>query len=425
MRRWLSAYAVSITSIVIVAFLVPLAVLVRDLATDRAMNAAEREAQTIARFASTVADDAGSLSSLRSTLETAPDGSVVLSDLTVLGAPLPAGIDLSAARDQGQAYRQALDGAEAVVVPVIRAGAAPWVVVVAVPDDARNAGVAQAWLVLGGLGLALVALAFVVADRMGRAIVEPIDELVEATKRLGRGELTVNVEPGGPSELAEVGRAFNNLTDRVSVLMDRERETAADLSHRLRTPMTALKLDVESLGAEVDVSRIQADIDQIERVVGHIIREARRSVKEDANPLSDLATVTKDRVEFWGTLASDQEREWSLHIEPGEYGVRCSRADLEAMLDAVLGNVFAHTEPGVSWSVELSRDGDGCVLNIFDNGPGIADTSLLERGESGSSSSGLGVDIVRRTALSAGGSASWDSSGEGTAVMIRIPVHDS
>ncbi len=425
MRRWLSAYAVSITSIVIVAFLVPLAVLVRDLATDRAMNAAEREAQTIARFAATVADDASSLSSLRSTLETAPDGSVVLSDLTVLGAPLPAGIDLSAARDEGQAYRQSLDASEAVVVPVIRAAAAPWVVVVTVPDDARDAGVAQAWLVLGGLGLALVALAFVVADRMGRAVVEPIDELVEATKRLGRGELTVNVDPGGPSELAEVGRAFNNLTDRVSVLMDRERETAADLSHRLRTPMTALKLNVESLGAEVDVSRIQADIDQIERVVGHIIREARRSVKEESSPFSDLATVTQDRVEFWGTLASDQEREWSLSIESGTYGVRCSMADLEAMLDAVLGNVFAHTETGVSWGVNLRRDGDDCLLSISDAGTGIADPGLLERGESGAASTGLGVDIVRRTASSAGGSASWDNSADGTVVTIRLPAKAS
>ncbi len=424
MRRWLSLYALSITSIVILAFLVPLAVLIRDLAVDRAMNAAEREAQTVARFASTIDGGPESIAALEGTLAAAPNTSVMLSDGLVLGAPLPTGIDLSAARDLGQAYRQPLGDSQAVVVPVLRGAGSPWVVVIGVPEAVLTQNVTSAWVVLGVLGLGLVGLALVVADRMGRAVVEPINDLVAATHRLGKGELTVAVEPGGPSELAEVGTAFNVLTGRVSTLMDRERETAADISHRLRTPLTALKLDIEAMGKHVDVSRLHEDVDELERVVSHVIREARRSVREGGGDVVNLSDLVAERVAYWGSLASDQGREWKLDIGPETCVVNGHAADFEAMLDAVLGNVFAHTPAGAGYRVTLVlAGGDDAELSVADDGPGIADPRLLERGASGGGSTGLGVDIVRRTAEAAGGEAHWESGDRsGTVVRVVLPL---
>jgi signal transduction histidine kinase len=295
-RRWLSLYALSITSIVILAFLVPLTVLIRDLAGDRALSAAEREAQTIARFASTIDGGAQSITELDNALRVTADTSIVLSDGSLLGAVLPDGIDLVAAQQSGQAYRQPLDDGQAVIVPVFRGEGVPWVVVVAVSGAELTRNVGSAWAVLGGLGVVLIALALVVADRMGRAVVAPIDDLVDATHRLGRGELTVAVSPSGPDELAEVGAAFNALTGRVSALMDRERETAADISHRLRTPLTALKLDIEALESQVDVTRLHSDVDELERVVGHVISEARRSVRAGGGVITDLQPIVSERV---------------------------------------------------------------------------------------------------------------------------------
>lgn len=423
MRRWLSVYALSISTIVAIAFLVPLAVLIRDLAVDRALSAAEREAQTVARFAATLDGGPDATALLEATLAAAPGTSVMLPDGEMLGSEMPAGVDLSAAQTLGQAYRQPLGGAEAVIVPVLRGDGSPWVVVVVVAAAELSRGVVPAWLVLGGLGAALILLAFIVADRMGRAVTGPIEELVEATTRLGRGELTVAVEPGGPSELAEVGRAFNTLTGRVSNLMDRERETAADLSHRLRTPLTALKLDVEAVGAETDRSRLVHDVEELERVVSHIIRESRRSVREGGGVVSDLGAIVAERTEFWGTLAADQRREWSVKQDAAVYPVIGHRSDLEAMLDALLGNVFAHTEPGVGWSLRLGRRDEQIELTVEDHGPGITDVSLIERGRSGAASTGLGIDIVRRIVTTAGGSASWSTGRDGgTVVSISLPM---
>lgn len=424
MRRWLALYALSITSIVILAFLVPLAVLIRDLAADRALSAAEREAQTIARFASTIDGSDESLGELDSALVVTSGTSIVLSDGSLLGARLPDGIDLEAARNNGQAYRQSVDDGQAVVVPVFRGTGLPWVVVVAVSGSELTANVGFAWTVLGGLGVVLIGLALFVAARMGRAVVEPIDALVDATHRLGRGELTVTVEPSGPTELAEVGAAFNSLTGRVSALMDRERETAADLSHRLRTPLTALKLDIEALESKVDVGRLQRDVDELERVVGHVISEARRSVRDGGGVVTDLGPIVSERVRYWGFLADDQERSWTLDVEAGKFQVAGNQADLAAMLDAVLGNVFAHTPPGTSYRVRLARGAKGrAELTVADTGPGIADVSLLDRGASGGGSTGLGVDIVTRTAQAAGGSAEW-AAGEtgGTVVRVVVPL---
>lgn len=424
MRRWLRLYALSITTIIVLAFLIPLAVLIADLAADRAVSAAEREAQTVARFASTIDGTPESIAELDDVLGAAANTSIRLSDGTIIGRDIPEDVDISPAIQTGQAYQQDIADGRAVIVPVLRGDDASWVVILTVPTSVLTQNVTSAWVTLGLLGLALIGLSFVVADRMGRAVVAPIADLVDATHRLGRGELSVKVDPSGPSELADVGIAFNMLTGQVSSLMDRERETAADLSHRLRTPLTALKLDIEAVGGEVDVSRLQRDVDELERIVGHVINEARRSVREDRDAVADLAEAVEERVNFWGSLAHDQEREWTIKVAEGQYTVAVSATDLEAMLDAILGNIFAHTPAGTSYSVTLYKSSSGLAeLVVADDGTGIADASLLDRGESGANSTGLGVDIARRIAESAGGAAHWNTgTSSGTVVQVLLPL---
>ena len=187
MRRWLSLYALSVTSIVIVAFLIPLAILIRDLSADRALSSAEREAQAVARFVATTPDDG--LGALEASLTSIDRISVVVPDGTVLGADLPSNVDLGAAQTRVQAYRQPLADGEAVVVPVLRSADQVWVVVVGVSEKELTENVATAWVILGGLGVSMLALALVAADRIGQAVVRPVDDLVDATHELGRGNL--------------------------------------------------------------------------------------------------------------------------------------------------------------------------------------------------------------------------------------------
>ena len=419
MRRWLSLYALSVTSIVIVAFLVPLAILIRDLSADRALSAAEREAQAVARFVATTPDDG--FDALEASLSSIDRISVVVPDGTVLGADLPSNIDLGAAQTRVQAYRQPLADGEAVVVPVLRTADDVWVVVVDVPEEELTENVATAWVILGGLGVSMMALALVAADRIGQAVIRPVNDLVDATHELGRGNLDVRVAPAGPHELEEVGTAFNTLTQRVVSLMNRERESAADLAHRLRTPLTALKLDIEAMSEHADVSRLQRDVDDLERVTGRIIADARRPLRSGST--CDLVPVVSERATFWGNLAEDQDRAWEIRIDTDSHVIAASPDDIEAALDAVFGNVFAHTPPGTPYRILLTSTGAVAELIVSDDGPGIASPELLRRGASGGDSTGLGVDIVRALAEDIGGSAEWTSGPSGgTTVRLELPA---
>ncbi len=419
MRRWLSLYALSVTSIVIVAFLLPLAILIRDLSADRALSAAEREAQAVARFVATTPTD--DLAALDASLTAIDRISVVVPDGTILGAELPGGVDLEAAETRVQAYRQPLADGEAVVVPVLRSADEVWVVVVDVPREELTENVTTAWLILGGLGLSMMALALVAADRIGQAVIRPVNDLVDATHELGRGNLDVRVAPAGPHELEEVGSAFNTLTQRVVSLMNRERESAADLAHRLRTPLTALKLDIEAMSQQVDVSKLQRDVDDLERVTGRIIADARRPLRTGST--CDLVPIVSERTAFWGNLAEDQDREWELQIDTDRHVIAVSSDDVEAALDAVLGNIFAHTPPGTGYRVRLASIGGLAELVVSDDGPGIASPELLRRGASGGDSTGLGVDIVRALAEDLGGRAEWTSGPSGgTTVRLELPA---
>lgn len=422
MRRWLSLYALSVTSIVIVAFLIPLAILIRDLSADRALSSAEREAQAVARFVATTPDDG--LGALEASLTSIDRISVVVPDGTVLGADLPSNVDLGAAQTRVQAYRQPLADGEAVVVPVLRSADQVWVVVVGVSEKELTENVATAWVILGGLGVSMMALALVAADRIGQAVVRPVDDLVDATHELGRGNLDVRVAPAGPRELKEVGSAFNDLTQRVVSLMNRERESAADLAHRLRTPLTALKLDIEAMSQHVDVSKLQRDVDDLERVTGRIIADARRPLRTGSK--CDLVPIVSERAAFWGHLAEDQERTWEIAVDTDAHVVAASPDDVAAALDAVFGNIFAHTPSGTGYRIRLDASGGMARLVISDEGPGMASPELLRRGASGGGSTGLGIDIVRAFAEDIGGSAEWTSRPEGgTTVRLELPAAPS
>jgi signal transduction histidine kinase len=277
--------------------------------------------------------------------------------------------------------------------------------------------VALAWLLLVVVGAALVAIAVVLADRIARGVVRPTRTLATAARDLAEGRLESRVTPAGPPEVVELGAAFNALAGRIQELLRAEREAAADLSHRLRTPLTALRLEVERQPDGDHKARLSADVDALERTVTAVIGELRRHGREGVQPESDLGEVGLRRVQFWAALAEDQGRRYELEIPPGSWRVPLAEPDLEATLDALLENVFAHTPDGTSFAVRVGAADRGRVrLVVEDEGPGM-DASALARGVSGGSSSGLGLDIVRRSAEATRGSVRVGRSPRGGACV--------
>jgi signal transduction histidine kinase len=204
---------------------------------------------------------------------------------------------------------------------------------------------------------------------------------------------------------------------------DGVRENAADLSHRLRTPLTAVRLDVEALPESESRERLLDDVAELERTVTFVIEEARRPIRTQTQR-SDLSRLVRDRIGFWQPLAEDQGRRVETHVHDFPLSVHFTEEDGEAMLDALLGNVFSHTEESTGFEIALARIADTAILRVEDSGPGFPDDDVIERGRSSGSSTGLGLDIVRRTVESAGGSMALSKSRllGGAKVEIRLPV---
>ncbi|WP_345701846.1 HAMP domain-containing sensor histidine kinase [Kitasatospora terrestris] len=431
--RWaMVKAAVAGTVMVALAFLIPLGLMVQQTARDRAFTAAERQAAAIGPALAITTDQDAVARALASTDAGAQDRIAVhLPAGAVVGEGRVAAVDLSAAVEHGRAGTVRAPGGFALLQPFAVDNGQVAVVEVYVADGDLTRGVGTAWLVLSGVALALVALSVVVADRMGGRIVMSARRLAGAARSLGSGNLTVRVPvtgkaaTGAPEELIEAGHAFNAMADRVVRLLAAERELAADLSHRLRTPLTVLRLNAASLGDGDAADATRHAVEQLEREVDQIIRTARRD-PEDAPPVvlgCDAVDVIRERVGFWSALAEDEGRAWQLAGAERPAPVPVQRGDLAAAVDALLGNVFRHTAIGTAFSVDLLVTESSVIVLVGDAGPGFTDpATAIERGagHGGEGSTGLGLDIVRKLAEATGGDVALGRSAVLGGAEIRL-----
>lgn len=413
--RWaLVKVAVAVTLMVVLAFAVPLGLVIKEMARDRAFSNAERQAAAIGPTLSITADrdaleravastQAGAAGRMAVHVPAAPGGTPV-----EIGRGRAPGKDLDATRKVVRAYISAVPGGSTLLQPTALSSGEIAIVEVYVPEAEVTNGVATAWLVLAGVGIALVIGSVAVADRLGVRMVRPAQRLAGAAHDLGEGKLGARVPEEGPAELRSAAVAFNSMADQVVQLLANERELAADLSHRLRTPLTVLRLNAASLGEGPAAEQTRAAVEQLEREVDTIIRTAREAKPQTqaagAGAGCDASEVIRDRMAFWSALAEDEGREVRLAGVDRPVRIPVARPELAAALDAMLGNVFRHTPEGTAFSVDVHNGEDAVIVLVSDAGPGIEDPrAALARGSSGGGSTGLGLDIVRRMAESTGG----------------------
>ncbi|MFE6523381.1 ATP-binding protein [Streptomyces sp. NPDC057794] len=433
--RWaLVKVSLAVTTMVVLAFAVPLGLVIREMARDRAFSNAEREAAAVAPALSITTDrdqlervvaSAGSDAGMAVHIP-AGDGQRALE----LGRQRAAERDIAAVRRLGRASTTGVPGGSTLLQPVALSTGEIAVVEVYVPESEVTNGVGTAWAVLAGVGIALVVGSVAVADWLGVRMVLPARRLVEGARELGEGKLGARVPEEGPSELRLAAVAFNSMADQVVQLLANERELAADLSHRLRTPLTVLRLNTASLGEGPAAEQTRTAVEQLEREVDTIIRTAREAKPQTAaagpGAGCDAAEVVRERMAFWSALAEDEGRKWRVAGADRPVRIPVARADLAAALDALLGNVFRHTPEGTAFAVDVHNAEDAVIVLVSDAGPGIPDpeTAMARgRGSGSDGSTGLGLDIVRRLAESTGGDVRIGSSVlGGTEVRIWIQL---
>jgi signal transduction histidine kinase len=284
---------------------------------------------------------------------------------------------------------------EEAVVGAARA-AVPWNVV---------AGRAHAsWAAMAGLGALAVALAGGLAWWQAVRLTGPLEGLVGFAVRLGQGDFGARMDGGGVPEIDQAGEALNRTARRLGDLVARERAFTADVSHQLNTPLTSLRLGLESalLTPNTDpgdaLETAVAEVERLERTVATLLALARDA--PDREESCDAATVCRavaDRSR--GALAAAGR---PLRVDaPRSLPVRCPAEALSEILQVLLDNALAHGRGEVA--IRARAAGTGVVVQVEDDGDGVADPgAAFERRSRSSSGHGIGLALARTIAVAHG-----------------------
>jgi len=420
-RRRLAWVFVALAVMLVVGFLVPLGLSVRSQAELRGLASAQSDARGVATALAAVAGATGKVpgpAEAEFILGTygAVNLTIILPDGSSVGT-IPVDVAALPLAEAGSIVAD-VEGGVVALVPVAFAGFdSPVVVASFVSDGALREGVATSWLILGALGLLAVVGAVPIADRFAVSVVRPVRDLSDAAHRWAGGDLSARVSPEGPPEIAESGRAFNLLAERLTDLLAAERERVADLSHRLRTPLAALRLQAESSDNPDHRTALVADISNLEGEVTALIEDVRRT-GEVKSAVADLAAVVDRRMGFWQVVAAAQDRELSVG-QPGSGPVLVAAPDADVLtaLDNLVQNVLTHTAPGTGFTVTVGVQPPS--LTVADQGDGLPSADVFDRGSTTGESSGLGLDIVRRIAEASGGEVRI-GDGPGATIVVRF-----
>lgn len=276
----------------------------------------------------------------------------------------------------------------------------------------------------------------------------PLRDMEATAETIAAGNLTERVPGDGKkTEMGRLARTLNVMLGRIESAFaarvaseEQLRRFVADASHELRTPIAAVSAYAElfSRGAsehKADLDRvmtgIQKETARMERLVADLLLLARL---DEGQPLErssfDLVTVCADAVQTAGTVGP----QWPVTFfatEPVE--IVGDPNGIRQVVDNLLGNIRAHTPEGTTGTVSVTRQEDGAVLQVSDNGPGMTDDQVHHVFERffradpsrarSSGGSGLGLSIVSAIVEANGGHVEASSTlGQGTTFTVRLPA---
>jgi len=293
--------------------------------------------------------------------------------------------------------------------------------------------------VVGGLviiGLASLLAGLIIAFALAGSLSRPLSKLADAAKRLGEGDLSARAETSqGTKEVAQLAESFDEMADRLEATVKAQREFVANASHQLRTPLTGVKLRLESAIAEAPSEEIrhqleaaETEVDRLAEIVERLLVMARR-VERGGPSEVDLGDAVHRAVERWRERATLRG---AMLDSIGEGGRAVGDpADLDQVLDNLIDNAITHAPSPVL--IETGRSGGGKLLvAVEDRGPGIPLEERLRvterffRGRNAPpGGSGLGLAIVRELVEKWGGEVAVTTGTQGgTRVEIRLLAAD-
>ncbi|WP_051451907.1 sensor histidine kinase [Actinospica robiniae] len=285
------------------------------------------------------------------------------------------------------------------------------------------------WLAITGIGV--LALAAILSVRLARWITGPLEGLGVAASRLGAGDLSVRADAQtGPGQVRQLAETFDWMAERIETLVGGHRSWLADVSHQLRTPLTALRLRLDLLAANVsdedaaaEFAGAQEEVARLSRLVDGLLAVARAEAAVPQRKPVRIDEVVDERVAAWEPVAA--ERAVTLRARTEPVTAALGSGDLEQMLDNLVANALEAVDESGHVSVEVLRRAGRAIVHVVDDGPGLSEerkrAAFHRYGHPEPRGHGLGLAIVQRLAAANGGDAALrDTPGGGLTVELDL-----
>ncbi|MBT2493293.1 two-component sensor histidine kinase [Streptomyces sp. ISL-96] len=269
--------------------------------------------------------------------------------------------------------------------------------------------VGRTLMIIGAVALLAVIAAVLLAVRQANRLASPLTDLAETAERLGSGDPRPRHKRYGVPELDRVADVLDSSAERIGRMLTAERRLAADASHQLRTPLTALSMRLEEITLTEDLDTVKEEatiaLTQVERltdVVQRLLTNS-RDPRTGSAVVFDIDEVVKQQIEEWRPAYRSAGR---AIVHSGKQGLRAvgTPGAVAQVLAALIENSLMHGGGTVALRTRVT--GNQAVIEVTDEGPGVpADLGarIFERSISGRNSTGIGLAVARDLAEADGG----------------------
>ncbi|MDQ1691392.1 MAG: hypothetical protein QOD87_1500 [Pseudonocardiales bacterium] len=397
MRRRITVLASLTAALAVLLFAIPLGVAVaRYLVSDERLELQRNAASVAAK----VSGDLGRAQAEAGNAEPGTTISVYDATGTRVGGSGPVqAAPVVRAAVSGTAAAGSVDGRIAAAAPVSDGDTITGVVLITSSHAQVNQRIAVAWAAMLGLGLVAVGATAVMAGRYSRRLAGPLEELAVSAGRIGEPDFAASSARSGIDELDTLRAALAESSERIDRMLQRERAFSADASHQLRTPLTGMRLELESalddpgIDLRAAVTRALTTADQVEDTIATLLSLARdqpRPAVVDAGSL--LARV---HLRWHGRLAAlGRPLRISAVPDPAS-ALRISPGAAEQILDVLVDNALQHGQGAITVTV---RELAGTIaIDVSDEGPALSldSTGLFAQRPADQTHHGRGLVLAR------------------------------
>lgn len=264
-------------------------------------------------------------------------------------------------------------------------------------------------MIIGAVALLAVIAAVLLAVRQANKLASPLTDLAETAERLGSGDPRPRHKRYSVPELDRVADVLDASAERIARMLTAERRLAADASHQLRTPLTALSMRLEEISTtdDPDIVKEEATIalTQVERltdVVERLLTNS-RDARTGSAIVFDLDDVVQQQIEEWRPAYRSAGR---AIVCSGTQHMRAvgTPGAVAQVLAALIENSLMHGGGTVALRSRIT--GNQAVIEVTDEGPGVPaelGARIFERAISGHNSTGIGLAVARDLAEADGG----------------------